>query len=163
MDDGKTLQTTMDDTTRNISSLTLPALTILLQNGGDYGAGKIPLLQKGYSANNAENLLIHNNGEIKIGDGIKTIAVYGSMFAITKTATQYLWGRIDLVKSDGTILELQKTLNSTTTLFTALSFSPYIQTVEEGDSIRLVKINLEQETLRAEKNTWLTVQVLQLQ
>lgn len=162
MKDGKTLQTTVEEIDNNLTYLKLPALTILLESGGNYGAGKIPLLQKGYSANNTNNYLIHNNGEIKIGAGVKTIVVSGGMFVTTKTATQYLWGRIDLVKANGTVLELQKTLDSTTTQFAALCFSPYIQNVEEGDSIRLVKINSEQETLRSEKNTWLTVQALEM-
>lgn len=146
----------LDDKIKKLRAI----MTIQLQADSKYASAEIPLTMLTTSSGESDELE-HSGGRIKIGSGVSKVLVSGAMFAITANASEYLWGRIDVVKSSGQVEEQQTSIASTTLGFASVSLTPVLVNVSEGDEIRLFKINSDNDTLRANKNTWLTVQVIE--
>ncbi len=135
-------------------------MSIGLTQKGSYGNTRIPLhTLYGSTAQNSE--LIHTQfGVIRIGSGVKKVLVSGAAFARLTNAPEYLWCRIERVRGSS-IFEAATSLSSSNNYFAAVSLAPILVDVQEGDEIGIVKLNMENDELRADRNTWLTVEVVE--
>lgn len=115
-------------------------------------------LQMNRINSNSNNLTLSEGG-ILIGSGISKVKISGNVFGVSNNNGSYLWCYIRK-KRGSTITNESIAIDNTNTLFGSCSFSPRLIDVQEGDLIRLYKEDGNSTTIRADANTWLTVEVI---
>lgn len=115
-------------------------------------------LFKGTSSN-----LTLSGGGIRIGKGISKVLVSGNVFFQWTSANQnYIYMEIRKV-SNGTPYDVSIAIQPQpfNYAYTSLSFSPYLEEVQEGDVFYIVSLEGKTGTYRGYQNTWLTVEVVE--
>lgn len=102
------------------------------------------------------NKLTLSNGGIKIGSGISKVLVNGNVLVQASANTGYLWTSIKKNNDEVSIA-----IDNQNTYFASTSHSPRLINVAENDIIYLWKKDAGAGNIRAEDNTYLTVQVVE--
>ena len=108
---------------------------------------------------NTDKLSLSNNG-IKIGKGISNVLVSGNVFLAANSNNSYLWTATKKIASNGNY-DIGIAIDNYNTYFASTSHSPHIIDVKEGDIIKILKIDDNDGTIRANANTYLTVEVME--
>ena len=143
-----------------VMSICLPYVDIAVDGNVDLNLNT--LLQ-----DTSNGSLIHNDGGIVIGKGVKTVMVSASLLALYyNNPSGYFWNRI--VKYRNTeqydvATGLTYAAIDNATPWVGMAIPPITIDVKEGDIIKLKKLNVESITIRGLRNTWLTVQVIEFE
>lgn len=108
---------------------------------------------------NTDKLTLSNNG-IRIGAGVSYVLVSGNVFLAATSNNSYLWTKTQKVSSNST-WDIGVAIDNYNTYFASTSHSPHIIDVVEGDIIKIFKIDTSNGTIRANANTYLTVEIIQ--
>ena len=127
--------------------------TAYISSGIDLEEGMIPL----GLINSNTNKLTLLNGYVRIGAGISKVLVSGNVFANAKSDnTGYTWTQI---MKNNTAISIS--INSNNVWFTSTVHSPILVDVQEGDLFLLYKLDSNNSGIRADQNTYLTVEVVE--
>ena len=127
--------------------------TAYISSGIDLQEGMIPL----GLINSNTNRLTLLNGYVRIGAGISKVLVSGNVFANAKSDnTGYTWTQI---MKNNTAISIS--ISSNTVWFTSTVHSPILVDVQEGDLLLLYKLDSNNSGIRADQNTYLTVEVIE--
>ena len=159
MSDNKTtLQNVLDN------SKQIYAMSICCPPGDMDITGAVDLNLNTLLNDTSQGKLLHSGGSIIIGSGVKTILVSASLLGLYyNNSAGYFWNSIVRYRN-GVAYEVAVGLSyalANATPWVGVSIPPVTIDVQEGDIIKLKKLNVEKIAIRGMRNTWLTVQVAQ--
>lgn len=137
------------------------AMTVAAPSGETTVSGQTMLNLSSLLGNTAGSLLTQSGGGIKIGAGISSIMVSASLFAYANAVGNgYVWASICRVRgSDWTEHAVALSVTNAGVGYVSVNIPPLLLSVQEGDIIKLRKLNTEAMQIRGLGNTWLTVEV----
>lgn len=117
------------------------------------------------SHDSSDGYLKQSGGGIAIGEGVSSVLVSASVFGWCQkiASTGYFWNRISRFRgtAETEICATITPLNAS--LYASTIFSPILIQVQAGDVLKLKKMNTENIRIRGLGNTYLTVQVAELE
>lgn len=141
-----------------------PVMSVCFNTGDTDISGAVDLTLNTLLQDTSNGLLTQSSGGIQIGTGVKTVLISSSTFAwCSNNINSYLWTHITRVRS-GTTFEAAINIAGVTQQGYVSSVIPPISLdVQEGDIIKLGKKTSESIRVRGSRNTWLTVQVIEIE
>lgn len=137
------------------------AMTVAMPSGDTTVSGQTMMNLSSLLGNTSDGLLTQSGGGIKIGAGISSIMVSASLFTYASAVGNgYVWASICRVRgSDWTEHAVALSVTNSGVGYTSVNIPPLLLSVQEGDIIKLRKLNAESMQIRGLGNTWLTVEV----
>lgn len=149
----------------NASELGTKSMTVMFPSGGTDISGANIINCTILSHDSSDGYLKQSGGGIAIGEGVSSVLVSASVFGWCQkiASTGYFWNRISRFRgtAETEICATITPLNAS--LYASTIFSPILIQVQAGDVLKLKKMNTENIRIRGLGNTYLTVQVAELE
>lgn len=149
----------------NADELGVRSMTVMFPSGDKDLSGANVINCTTLGADTSNGYLTQSGGGIAIGKGVSAVLVSGNVFAwCQKIASNgYMWNRISRYR--GSVeTELCASISPMNAgLYASTVFSPMLVKVQPGDVIKIKKMNTENIRIRGLGNTYLTVQVAELE
>lgn len=149
----------------NADELGVRSMTVMFPSGDKDLSGANVINCTTLGADTSNGYLTQSEGGIAIGKGVSAVLVSGNVFAwCQKIASNgYMWNRISRYR--GSVeTELCASISPMNAgLYASTVFSPMLVKVQPGDVIKIKKMNTENIRIRGLGNTYLTVQVAELE
>lgn len=149
----------------NADELGVRSMTVMFPSGDKDLSGANVINCTTLGADTSNGYLTQSGGGIAIGKGVSAVLVSGNVFAwCQKIASNgYMWNRI--LRYRGSVeTELCASISPMNAgLYASTVFSPMLVKVQPGDVIKIKKKNTENIRIRGLGNTYLTVQVAELE
>ena len=149
----------------NADELGVRSMTVMFPSGDKDLSGANVINCTTLGADTSNGYLTQSGGGIASGKGVSAVLVSGNVFAwCQKIASNgYMWNRISRYR--GSVeTELCASISPMNAgLYASTVFSPMLVKVQPGDVIKIKKMNTENIRIRGLGNTYLTVQVAELE
>lgn len=142
-----------------------PMMTVLFSASGEQDvAGQVELTLSTLRSDTSNGYLTQSSGGVRIGAGVKQVLVSANIFAYSNSNPNgYFWNKIVRKRGSASYEVATGLAGVTEGRYVSCTITPIPIDVQEGDVIKLCKLNTETTKIRGGGNTYLTVQIIEFE